>query len=147
MALLTDVTLPESHEMIYVHAIFVGLALLFLFCSDIFVRCCHTPEPAQVNSSPTITNTIPFSTLNISIALTLLAILVRINPGKTEQNTQIQDEEKKTGCRRDKNLFIFPMSKTKCKFYFTKVSNENSKNSFNLKLTDSQIGSIGIRKI
>ena len=29
----------------------------------------------------------------------------------------------------------------------TKVSNENSKNSFNLKLTDSQIGSIGIRKI
>ena len=34
----------------------------------------------------------------------------------------------------------------KCKFYF-KVSNENSKNSFNLKLTDSQIGSIGIRKI
>ena len=37
--------------------------------------------------------------------------------------------------------------KKKWKFYFTKVSNENSKNSFNLKLTDSQIGSIGIRKI
>ena len=74
MALLTDVTLPESHEMIYVHAIFVGLAL-FLFCSDIFVRCRHRPEPAQVNSSPTITNTIPFSTLNISIGLALLANL------------------------------------------------------------------------
>ena len=37
--------------------------------------------------------------------------------------------------------------KKKWKFHFTKVSNENSKNSFNLKLTDSQIGSIGIRKI
>ena len=74
MALLTNVTLPESHEMIYVHAIFVGLAL-FLFCSDIFVRCRHRPEPAQVNSSPTITNTIPFSTLNLSIAVTLLASL------------------------------------------------------------------------
>ena len=36
---------------------------------------------------------------------------VRINPGKTEQNTQIQDEEKKTGCRRDRKLLIFPMSK------------------------------------
>ena len=70
-----DVTLPESHELIYVHAIFVGLALLFLFCSDIYVRCCHRPDSAQVNSSPTITNTIPFSTLNISIALTLLADL------------------------------------------------------------------------
>ena len=74
VALLTDDTLPESHEMIYVHAIFVGLALL-LFCSDIFVRCRHRPEPAQVNSSPTITNTIPFSTLNISIGLALLANL------------------------------------------------------------------------
>ena len=75
VALLMDVTLPESHELIYVHAIFVGLALLFLFCSDIFVRCCHRPDSAHVNSSPTITNTIPFSTLNISIALTLLADL------------------------------------------------------------------------
>ena len=86
MALLTDVTLPESHEIIYVHAIFAGLALVFLFCSDIFVRCCHRPEPAQVNSSPTITNTIPFSTLNISIALTLLAILAKRIFAKTQVN-------------------------------------------------------------
>ena len=42
---------------------------------------------------------------------TSLFLSVRINPGKIEQNTQIQDEEKKTGCRRDKNLLIFHMSK------------------------------------
>ena len=87
MALLTDDTLPESHEMVYGHAIFVGLALLFPFCSDIFVRCRHRPYSAQVNSSsPTITNTIPFSTLNISIALTFLANLTMRMFAKTQAN-------------------------------------------------------------
>ena len=82
-----DVTLPESHELIYVHAIFVGLALLFLFCSDIFVRCCHRPDSAQVNSSsPIIANTIPFSTLNISIALTLFVNLIMKMVGGTPAN-------------------------------------------------------------
>ena len=96
VALLMDVTLPESHELIYVHAIFVGLALLFLFCSDIFVRCCHRPDSAQVNSSPTITNTIPFSTLNISIAVTLLASLTMNLFAITHTNKLLQQTHLKT---------------------------------------------------
>ena len=86
LALLTDDKLPESHVMIYIHALSVSLTALFLFSSDIFVRCCHRSEPAQVNSSPTITNTLPFSTLNISIALTLFVNLFMKMVGVTLAN-------------------------------------------------------------
>ena len=86
LTLLIDGTLPKSHVMIYIHALSVGLTVLFLFSSDVFVRCCHRSEPAQVNCSPTITNTLPFSTLNISITLTLFVNLIMKMVGVTPAN-------------------------------------------------------------
>ena len=86
MALLMDVEEPKSHVIIYFHATSASLTVLFMIGSDIFVRFSRRSQPAPANASTTIINTIPFSTLNISIALTVVVNIIMSMFGATMIN-------------------------------------------------------------
>ena len=83
LALLMDVESPKSHVMIYFLVTSASLTFLFMLASDIFVRISRiSSQPSPPNASPTIIiNTIPFSTLNISIALTIVVNIIMITFG------------------------------------------------------------------
>ena len=79
MASLMDVKSSNSHVIMYFHITLASLTVLFMIGSDIFVRFSRHAQPTQANASSIIINTIPFSTLNISIALTMVVnIIARI---------------------------------------------------------------------
>ena len=86
LALLMDVEEPKSHVIIYFHATSATLTVLFMIGSDIFVRFSRRSQPTPANASTTIINTIPFSTLNISIALTIVANVITSMFGVTMIN-------------------------------------------------------------
>ena len=82
-----DVEEPKSHLMIYFHATSATLTVLFMIGSDIFVRFSRRSQPTPANASTsTIINTIPFSTLNISIALTVVVNMIMSMFGATMVN-------------------------------------------------------------
>ena len=63
--------------MYYFHITCATLTALFMIGSDIFVRFYRRSQPTQVNApSSTIVNTIPFSNLNTSIALTMIVHII-----------------------------------------------------------------------
>ena len=76
LALLMDVEGSNFHVIIYSHIICASLTVIFMIASDIFVRFSRRSEPTLANAPTTIINTIPFSTLNISIALTLVVNII-----------------------------------------------------------------------
>ena len=66
----------NSHVNVYFHIAAASLTFLFIIGSDIFVRFSRRSESSsQPNSQPssTIVNTIPFSTLNISMTLAIVS--------------------------------------------------------------------------
>ena len=71
---------PETHVMIYFHAISSSLTVLLMIASEIYVRFSqHGSQSISTNVSTTIINTVPFLTLNISITLTVFfGIIVNI---------------------------------------------------------------------
>ena len=68
----------KYHVIKYFHLIAVGLTVLFMIGSAVFVRFSRHSQPTSANAPTTIVNPIPFSSLNTSIALTLaLNIILR----------------------------------------------------------------------
>ena len=80
VALLMGLEVPETHVMIYFHAISSSLTVLLMIASEIYVRFSqHGSQSISTNVSTTIINTVPFLTLNISITLTVFfGIIVNI---------------------------------------------------------------------
>ena len=71
-----DIPSSRSHVIIYFHATSSTLTALFMIGSEIIARfSCHS-QPVSTNPSPIIINAIPFSTLNISIALTIVVNII-----------------------------------------------------------------------
>ena len=74
---------PETHVMIYFHAISSSLTVLLMIASEIYVRFSqHGSQSISTNcnvSTTTIINTVPFLTLNISMAVTVFfGIIINI---------------------------------------------------------------------
>ena len=74
---------PETHVMIYFHAISSSLTVLLMIASELYVRFSqHGSQSISTNcnvSTTTIINTVPFLTLNISMALTVFfGIIINI---------------------------------------------------------------------
>ena len=80
VALLMGLEVPETHVMIYFHAISSSLTVLLMIASEIYVRFSqHGSQSISTNVSTTIINTVPFLTLNISMALTVFfGIIINI---------------------------------------------------------------------
>ena len=67
----------NSHVIEYFHITCVSLTFLFMICSDTFVRFSRQSPPTSANPNhTTIINTIPFSNLNTSIALTIVVHII-----------------------------------------------------------------------
>ena len=83
----------NSHLNVYFHITSASLTVLSLIGSDIFVRCFRRSQPTNAsitnatNASPAIINTIPFFTLNISIALTIVLYITLVMFGVNLLNT------------------------------------------------------------
>ena len=76
LAMLMDIPSSRSHVIIYFHAISSTLTALSMIGSEIIARFSRRSQPISTNPSPTIINAIPFSTLNISIALTIVLNII-----------------------------------------------------------------------
>ena len=76
LAFLMGVKGSNSHLTMYFHITAVCLSVLFMIGSDIFVRFSRHSQPTPANAPTTIVNTIPFSTLNTSIALTIVVNVI-----------------------------------------------------------------------
>ena len=66
-----DVPGSRSHLILYFHLASRLLTVLFMICAEIIARFSRYSQPIPANSTTTINNAIPFSTLNISMALTI----------------------------------------------------------------------------
>ena len=73
----------NSHVIKYFHITAASLTVLFMIGSDIFVRFSHRSEPTLANAPTAIVNTIPFSNLNTSIAVTIAVNIVSAMFGVT----------------------------------------------------------------
>ena len=78
LAMLLDKDIPSSrsHVILYFHATSSTLTALSMIGSEIIARFSRRLQPISTNPSPTIINAIPFSTLNISIALTIVVNII-----------------------------------------------------------------------
>ena len=80
---------PETHVMIFFHAISSSLTVLLMIASEIYVRFSqHGSQSISTNVSTTIINTVPFLTLNISIALTVFFGIISNIFGVSLVNTE-----------------------------------------------------------
>ena len=77
--MLMDVPESRFHPILYFHLISGSTTALFMIGSEIVARCSRCSQPIPTNGTPTITNAIPFSTLNLSI---VLAMVVKISISK-----------------------------------------------------------------
>ena len=75
----------NSHVVVYFHIAAATLTFLSIIGSDIFVRVSrrlqpssqpNSQQPSSTNASTVIVNTIPFSTLNLSIALAVVVNII-----------------------------------------------------------------------
>ena len=73
MAMLMGVEGSSSAPALFFHIISGSLTALTMVGSEIYARCSLSSVPLASNApTTTIINTIPFSTLNVSIALTIV---------------------------------------------------------------------------
>ena len=77
--MLMDVPGSRFHPILYFHLTSGSLTALFMIGSETIARFSRCSQPSPANGTTTITNAIPFSTLNISI---VLAMLVKITISK-----------------------------------------------------------------
>ena len=66
----------NSHLITYFHITAASLTVLFMTGSAVFVRFSRRSTPTPANAPTTIVNTIPFSNLNTSIALTIAVHII-----------------------------------------------------------------------
>ena len=78
--MLMEVEGSSSAPVLFFHIMSASLTALAMVGSEIYARCSLSSMPLTSNASTTIINTIPFSTLNISIALAIV-VNVTLNIG------------------------------------------------------------------
>ena len=88
LAMLMDAegSKSNSHVNVYFHITSASLTVLSMIVSHTVVRFSRRSQPSSDNASTAIINTIPFSTLNISVALALFVNIILAMFGVTLVN-------------------------------------------------------------
>ena len=76
LAVLMDVPGSRFHTTFYFHLTSGFLTFFFMIGSEIIARFSRRSQPIPVNATTTNINTIPFSTLNISISLAIFVNVI-----------------------------------------------------------------------